>query len=254
VKQRDPEVLFLAEAFTRPKLMKLLAKLGFDESYTYFTWKNTKRELLEFLNEFVTSEAADYYRGNFFANTPDILSEYLQTGGRAAFKIRLILASTLSSLYGIYNGFELCENAPKARGSEEDLDSEKYQYKVWDWARPGNIKDLVTRMNSIRRSNPALQYTRNLRLLSSSNDSILFYGKWTEDRSNVILVAVNLDPFRTQESMVSVPIQELGIGTGDSYAVLDLLTQKEFMWKGESNYVKLDPNDQPAHVLQVLRK
>jgi starch synthase (maltosyl-transferring) len=251
VKERYPAVLFLAEAFTRPKPMKRLAKLGFSESYTYFTWKNTKAELTEFLTEFVVSEAAEYYRGNFFTNTPDILSEYLQSGGVPAFKIRVALAATLSSLYGIYNGYELCENRAVAPGSEEYLDSEKYQYKVRDWDIRGNIKDYITKLNSIRRSNPSLQLTSNLRLLPSDNDAIFFYGKWTAERSDVILVAVNLDPFKVQDSMVSVPIDELGIAPDQSYHVLDLMTDIAYQWKGKRNYVKLDPKVGPAHVFLV---
>jgi starch synthase (maltosyl-transferring) len=251
VKEKHPDTIFLAEAFTRPKPMRLLAKLGFDESYTYFTWKNTKQELAEFLSEFVTSEVAEYYRGNFFTNTPDILSEYLQTGGRNAFKIRLVLAATLSSLYGIYNGFEICENRAIEKGSEEYLDSEKYQYKVWDWDRPGNIEDYIAKVNEIRRSNPALHLTSNLRLLESTDENIFFYGKWTEDRSNVILVAINLDPFRAQEAKVSVPLTELGLDPAHPFSVLDLVTRREFEWKGQSNYVRLDPSDEPAHILRL---
>ncbi|MDA4118636.1 MAG: alpha-1,4-glucan--maltose-1-phosphate maltosyltransferase [Thaumarchaeota archaeon] len=250
VKERYPGVIFLAEAFTRPKLTRLLAKVGFDESYTYFTWKNTQAELRGFLDEFVTSEASEYFAGNLFTNTPDILSEYLQRGGRNAFKIRLVLAATLSSLYGIYNGFELCENRPVEEGSEEYLDSEKYQYKVWDWDRRGNIKDFITKVNEIRRNNPALHLTKNLRLLESTNENVFFYGKWTQDRSNVIFVAVNLDPVRAHEAMVSVPLTEIGLDPTRSFTVIDLVTKKEFEWKG-TNYVRLDPSDEPAHILQL---
>jgi starch synthase (maltosyl-transferring) len=253
VKEKHPEVIFLAEAFTRPKLMKRLAKLGFDQSYTYFAWKNTKRELTEFLTEFVTSDINEYYRGNFFTNTPDILTEYLQKGGIPAFRIRVVLAATLSSLYGIYNGYEICENRAVAPGSEEYLDSEKYQYKVWDWERPGNIRPYIAKLNSIRRTNPALQLTRNLRLLKTNNENVIFYGKWTLDKSNIILVAVNLDPFHVHESTVFVPINELGIEPSQTYSVRDLMTDREYLWKGEPNYVKLDPDDEPAHVF-LLRK
>ncbi len=253
-KKRNPEVIFLAEAFTRPKLMRLLAKVGFDESYTYFTWKNTRQELQEFLSEFVTSETSEYFNGNFFTNTPDILSSYLQQGGRTAFKVRLILAATLSSLYGIYNGFELVENKALEEGSEEYLDSEKYQYKVWDWDRPGNIKDYIAKINEIRRTNRALHSTKNLRLLESTDDNVFFYGKWTEDKSNVVLVAVNLDPFHAHETNVSVPLSEIGVEPDRPFAVLDLLTRKEFNWKGESNYVRLDPAEEPAHILQLQRQ
>lgn len=251
VKSTYPDVIFLAEAFTRPKSMKLLAKVGFTQSYTYFTWKNTKYELIDFLNEFVLSDVSEYYRGNFFTNTPDILHEYLQQGGRPAFKIRLVLAATLSSAYGIYNGFELCENRAKVLGSEEYADSEKYQYKVWDWNRPGNIKEYIGKINRIRRENPALQETTNLHLFRSDSEHILFYGKWNKDRSNVIFVAVNLDPKSVHESTVYVPVAELGINPQIPYAVRDLITGNEYHWRGESNYVKLDPNMEPAHIFRV---
>lgn len=253
IKSRYPDTIFLSEAFTRPKSMKLLAKVGFTQSYTYFTWKNTKYELIDFLKEFVLSDASEYYRGNFFTNTPDILHEYLQTGGRPAFKVRLVLAATLSSIYGIYNGFELCENRAKTPGSEEYLDSEKYQYKVWDWNRPGNIKEYIAKINRIRNENPALHETRNLRILKSDNDNVFFYGKWTTDLSNIVMVAVNINPKSSEASNVHVPISELGISAESTYAVTDLITGNEFRWRGEVNFVKLDPNEEPAHVL-VLRK
>ena len=251
VKSRHPDTIFLSEAFTRPKSMKLLAKLGFSQSYTYFTWKNSKYELIDFLNEFVLSEVSEYYRGNFFTNTPDILHEFLQKGGRPAFKIRLVLAATLSSAYGIYNGFEICENKPMAPGSEEYADSEKYQYKVWDWDRPGNIRDYIGKINAIRKNNDALQETKNLRILNSDSEHILFYGKWTKDKSNAILIAVNLDPFSTHESTVHVPISELGIDPPTPYTVRDLITGSEYTWKGEMNYVRLDPSVEPAHIFLV---
>ncbi len=253
VRESYPDVIFLAEAFTRPNAMKLLAKAGFSQSYTYFTWKNTKKELEEFIEEFVLSEVAEYYIGNFFTNTPDILSEYLQKGGRAAFKIRLVLAATLSSSYGIYNGFELCENRALAPGSEEYLDSEKYQFKVWDWNRPGNIKDFISKINRIRLENPALHFSKNLHLLKANSDDILFYGKWNNDRSNVILVAVNLDPFTIHDSNVIVPMEQLGLSGNQSYHVRDLITGNLYEWNNEVNYVKLDPNVEPSHILILER-
>ncbi len=252
-KEKYPETVFLSEAFTRPNSMKLLAKLGFTQSYTYFAWKNTKYELTDWMQEFMLTDVSEYYRGNLFTNTPDILTEYLQSGGRPAFKTRLALAATLSPLYGIYNGFELCENLAKSPGSEEYLNSEKYQYKVWDWERTGNIKDYIAKVNSIRRENKALQEVRNLHLLRSDGDQILFYGRWTSDRSNIILVAVNLDPFSARDSTVHVPTSELGIGPYGSYTVRDLITGVEYQWHGEANYVKLDPQIEPAHIFQVLR-
>jgi starch synthase (maltosyl-transferring) len=253
VQEKHPDVIFLSEAFTRPKVMRFLAKIGFTQSYTYFTWKNTKQELEEFLREFVLSDAAEYYRGNFFTNTPDILHEYLQKGGRPAFKTRLVLAATLSSLYGIYNGYELCENTPKEPGSEEYLDSEKYQYKVRDWNKEGNIKNFIAKVNAIRRENPALHETRNLRLLQADNANIFFYGKWTKYKENIILVVVNLDPSNTHESTVFVPIHELSISPWENYVVHDLITDERYLWKGEANYVKLNPNKEPAHILLLER-
>jgi starch synthase (maltosyl-transferring) len=251
VKRDHPEVIFLAEAFTAPKPMRWLSKLGFSQSYTYFTWKNTKRELEDFLREFVLSDVAEYYRGNFFTNTPDVLHAYLQKGGRAAFKVRLVLAATLSSLYGIYNGFELCENTPKEEGSEEYLHSEKYEYKVRDWDAPGNIKSYIAAVNRIRRENPALQTTRNLKLLAADNENVIFYAKWTPDMSNVVSVAVNLDPHATQRSSVSFPAGELGVEPGSAYTMRDLLTGTPYEWRGESASVELDPGTEPAQIFRL---
>ena len=199
------------------------------------------------------SDVAEYYRGNFFTNTPDILHAYLQKGGRPAFKIRLALAATLSSLYGIYNGFELCESTPREEGSEEYLHSEKYEYKVRDWDSTGNIKGYIRTVNRIRRENPALHATRNLRLLRAENDSVIFYAKWTADRSNVIAVAVNLDPGSPQRSSVFFPARELGISQDETYAMHDLITDASFQWKGESAFVSLDPQVEPAHILRLER-
>jgi starch synthase (maltosyl-transferring) len=252
VKRKHPEAIFLSEAFTRPKPMRQLAKIGFTQSYTYFTWKNLKWELIDWLNEFFLSDVAEYYRGNLFTNTPDILTEYLQKGGRPAFKIRLVLAAMLSPLYGIYNGFELCENKAKP-GTEEYLDSEKYQYKVWDWDRPGNIKEYIKKINFIRKENPSLQQQRNLHLLRSDNDNIFFFGRWNQDKSNVILVAVNLDPFSTHDSTVFVPTYELQINPWANYRVRDLITNSVYWWKGDANYIKLDPFLEPAHILLLER-
>src|SRR4029078_692444 len=193
VKARCPDAVFLAEAFTRPKVMRALAKAGFSQSYTYFTWRNTKQELTEYLTELTQGPAKEYFRPNFFANTPDILPVFLQEGGRPAFRIRLALAGTLSPCYGIYNGFELCENTP-IPGTEEYLHSEKYEYKVWDWDRPGHIKNDIAAINRIRRENPALHELTNLRFYPSDSDQVLFYGKMTENGANMIFVAVNLDP------------------------------------------------------------
>src|SRR5438552_11953548 len=209
-----PDTIFLAEAFTRPKMMKALAKLGFSQSYTYFTWRNTKWELEQYLNELTRTDMREYFRGNFFANTPDILPHILQIGGRPAFRMRLVLAATLSSVYGIYNGFELTENRPRgvAGTTEYYQDSEMYQHKVWDWDRPGHIVDHVKRINRIRRDNPALQLYDNLRFFGCDNDQLLVYGKASPDGTNIIVCVVNVDPFWPQAGWLDVPVHEWGIG------------------------------------------
>jgi starch synthase (maltosyl-transferring) len=245
VRQRFPEVIFLAEAFTRPKMMKKLAKLGFSQSYTYFTWRNTKAELIEYLTELSQGEPRDYYCPNFFANTPDINPKILQTGGRAAFQSRLVLAATLSSAYGIYSGYEVCEGAPLP-GREEYLDSEKYEIRIRDWKRPGNITGYITAINRIRRLNPALHDFRNLRFYNAWNDNILVYGKMTASRDNVVLIAVNLDPHAVQECDFEVPLWEFGLPDSASVEVEDLLTGMRFLWSGKVQHVRLDPHNNPA--------
>jgi starch synthase (maltosyl-transferring) len=248
-----PDTIFLAEAFTRPKMMKAIAKLGFSQSYTYFTWRNTKAELQEYLTELTQTSMRHYFRGNFFTNTPDILPPMLQIGGRPAFRMRLVLASTLSSVYGIYNGFELSENRPRgdAGTTEYYQDSEMYQHKVWDWVRPGNIVDDVTRINRVRRDNPALHLYDNLRFYASDNEQLLVYGKATPDRANIVLCVVNLDPFWPQAGWLDVPLQEWGIDADQPYIMHDLLSEDRFTWRGGSNWVRLDPNVQPAHIFRV---
>jgi starch synthase (maltosyl-transferring) len=253
IKDAHPDVVFLAEAFTRPKMMKVLAKSGFTQSYTYFTWRNTKQELAEYLTEITTPPVAEYFRGNLWPNTPDILHETLQKGGRPAFKTRLVLAATLSSLYGIYSGYELGENTPREPGSEEYLNSEKYEYKARDWDAPGNLVDYVTRINRIRRENRALHGYTNLRFYSSDDPNILFYGKTTPERDNVVLVAVNLDPFAMHAGMVDVPIAELGIGAAQSYRVHEVVSDRWYDWRGARNYVELDPTLEPAQVFVLHR-
>jgi starch synthase (maltosyl-transferring) len=195
----------------------------------------------------------EYFRGNLWPNTPDILPVVLQAGGRPAFMIRAVLAATLSSLYGIYSGFELCENAALP-GREEYLDSEKYQFKERDWDAPGNIKDWITRLNRIRRENRALQLYDNLRFYRAENDAILFYGKMTAARDDIILVVVNLDPFRKHNSYIDVPVQEFGFMGGDAYQVHDLLSDARYTWYDRRNYVELDPEIQPAHIFRVRRR
>ena len=248
-----PDVIFLSEAFTRPKMMKQLAKVGFTQSYTYFTWRNTKWELQEYLTELTQTSMKEYYRGNFFANTPDILPHILQFGGRPAFRMRLVLAATLSSSYGIYSGYELTENTPRgAPGSTEYYqDSEMYQHKVWDWNRPGNIVDDVTRINRIRRENAALQEYDNLRFHVTDNDQLLAYSKISADLKNIIVCIVNLDSFWPQAGWIDVPSDEWGIPWDQPYVVHDLFSDQRFTWRGSHNWVRLDPGVQPAHILRV---
>jgi starch synthase (maltosyl-transferring) len=251
VQREHPGTIFFAEAFTRPKRMKLLAKLGFTMSYTYFTWKNSGWELREYLTELTQSPMAEYYRGNLFTNTPDILNEYLVNGGRPAFRIRLLLAATLLPLYGIYSGYELCENVPVRPGSEEYLDSEKYQLRPRNFDAPGNINADISAINRIRRTQPALQSYTNLTFHTSENPAVLFYRKAL--RGQDVLVAVTTEPHHTQETMVHVPIHELGIDDEEAYVVHDLLTDARYTWRGVRNFVRLDPHEQPGHVLVIER-
>jgi starch synthase (maltosyl-transferring) len=225
VQGRHPEVIFLSEAFTRPKVMKALGKAGFTQSYTYFTWRNFKEEMTDYFEEITRSETAEYFRGNLFVNTPDILPEVLQRGGPPAFKMRAALAATLSPVWGVYSGFELCE-AAAIPGTEEYLDSEKYEIRVRDWDRAGNIKDYIARLNRIRRENPALQAYRNLRFYAADSHHVLFYGKLTPARDNVILVVVNLDPFAPHETTLQVPLEDIGIAPDETYELGDLLTDR----------------------------
>ena len=252
IQAEHPDVIFLAEAFTRPPMMKALAKRGFTQSYTYFTWRNTKSELMEYLTELTSTDAALCFRPNFFVNTPDILPPILQNGGRPAFKSRLALAATLSPAYGIYSGFELCENTP-VPGREEYLHSEKYEIKVRDWNAPGNIKDFIARVNLARRENPALQLFANLRFLEIDDDQLIAYVKSTPDKSNSVIVVVNLDPFATHEAILRMPPEEVGVDPGGSYDVCDLLGGQRYTWS-ERNYVRLDPvAADPVHIFRVER-
>ncbi len=244
-----PDVIFLSEAFTRPKLMQALAKVGFTQSYTYFTWRNFKGELAAYLTELTATEMAEYFRGNLFTNTPDILPPILQDGGRPAFKLRLALAATLSSLYGIYSGYELCEGAA-VPGTEEYLDSEKYEIRVRDWDAPGHIKAYIARINRIRRENPALQEYRNLEFYECDDDNILFYGKRSADGQNTVWVAVNLDPFQAREARLDLPMRELGVTSEDRLQVHELITDQRQLWRGPAHTIRLDP-EEPAAILRV---
>jgi starch synthase (maltosyl-transferring) len=251
VKQRHPDTVFLSEAFTRPKRMHGLSKYGFTQSYTHFTWKNTSQELRDWAIEMHKTELVEYFRGNLFANTPDILHEYLQKGGRPAFLVRLLLAATLSPLYGIYSGFELCENEPLEDGSEEHLHSEKYEIRQRDWEAPGNINDDIRLINTIRRKNPALQTQGNIEFHDTDNDQLLCYSrtKWGND----LLVVANLDPHAKQSGVVQVPIGQLCLDADVPYALEDLLTGERYSWQGRDNYVELDPEDRVGHILRVGR-
>ena len=248
-----PRTVFLSEAFTRPKVMKSLAKAGFTQSYTYFTWRNFKREIEEYFTELTQTEVAEYMRGNLFPVTPDILPVILQEGGRPAFRMRLVLAATLSSVYGIYSGYELCENTP-VPGKEEYLNSEKYDYKVWDWDRPGNIIADITAINAIRRAHPALQEYDNLRFFWSDNDNILVHGKSTHDHTDNILIVTNLDPFQPHETMIHFPLDAFGLKSDEPYRATDLLSGETYQWTGGSQYVRLDPHVQPAHVFHLEQR
>jgi starch synthase (maltosyl-transferring) len=254
IKAEHPDVLFLAEAFTRPHVMYRLAKGGFSQSYTYFTWRNTKQELTDYFTELTRTEVREYLRPNLWPNTPDILSEFLQTGGRAAFMIRLILAATLGSNYGIYGpAFELCENAPLRQGSEEYLDSEKFEIKRRDLTATWSLKDLISRVNAIRKQNPALQRNHTLRFHDTDNPLLLCYSKTTEDLSTVLLVIVNLDPFHRQTGWVNLDLAALGLDASHDFQANDLLGEGRYLWRGSSSYVELVPESLPAHIFSIRR-
>ncbi|MCY0917240.1 MULTISPECIES: alpha-1,4-glucan--maltose-1-phosphate maltosyltransferase [unclassified Streptomyces] len=254
INKSDPDVIFLAEAFTRPAMMRALAAVGFQQSYTYFTWRNTKAELTEYLTELSGDRSASVMRPNFFVNTPDILHAYLQHGGRPAFEVRAVLAATLSPAWGVYAGYELCENTPVKEGSEEYLNSEKYEFRPRDWAaadRDGlSIAPLITALNRLRRRNPALQQLRDIHFHSTDNEQVIAYSKHAG--ANSVLVVVNLDPHHTQEATVSLDMPVLGLDWHGSLAVRDELTGETYHW-GRANYVRLEPGRTPAHVLAALR-
>ncbi|MCF3104743.1 alpha-1,4-glucan--maltose-1-phosphate maltosyltransferase [Streptomyces roseoverticillatus] len=249
----DPDVVFLAEAFTRPAMMRTLGAIGFQQSYTYFTWRNTKQELTDYLTE-LSGESAALMRPNLFVNTPDILHAFLQHGGRAAFEARAVLAATLSPSWGVYAGYELCENAPVHPGSEEYLDSEKYQLRPRDWAaaeREGrSLAPLITALNRLRRRQPALRQLRNLRFHHADNDAVIAYSK--RAGSSCVLTVVNLDPHHTHEATVSLDMPELGLAWHESVPVRDELTGETYHW-GRDNYVRLEPGRSlaPAHVFSL---
>ncbi len=254
VKSEYPDTIFLAEAFTRPQVMGRLAKIGFTQSYTYFTWRNNKYELTQYMNQLVDSELSEYMRPNFWPNTPDILPQFLQYGGRPAFLIRLALAATLSSNYGIYGpAFELLVG-DAIEGREEYLNSEKYEIKDWDLNKKGNISQMIAMINRIRNENDALQQTRNLRFYDVDNEYILFYGKASRDYSNVILVLVNLDPFHKQSGWVHLPLEEFDIDPNQPYMLHDMIGDDRFIWQGSRNYVELNPGVLPFHIFKLHRR
>jgi starch synthase (maltosyl-transferring) len=250
IQAQFPDVLFLSEAFTRPKVMYRLAKVGFTQSYTYFTWRNTKQELTEYLTELSTPPVCDYFRPNFFVNTPDINPVYLQTSGRPGFLVRAALAATLSGLWGVYSGFEICESAPLP-GREEYLDSEKYQIRVRDWHAPGNIVAEITALNRIRRAHPALQTHKGVTFYPAANGQILFYGKQLPGGHEIVLVAVNLDPHHPQEAAIEIPLWKLGLPDHAAIEVVDLMRETRFTWHGKWQTVRLDPADMPFAIWRL---
>ena len=255
VKREYPEAIFLSEAFTRPAALYGLAKRGFTQSYNYFPWRNTKWELTTYLTELTQTEVREFNGPNLWPNTPDILPEFLQFGGRPAFMSRFVLAATLGPSYGIYGAaFELCDNTPLAPGREEYLDSEKYEIKQWDIDRPDSLKDLIGRVNQIRHENPAFHANHNLRFHEVDNEQIIAYSKSSVDGSNQVLVVVNLDPHYKQAGFITLPLEVLSLDPRQPYQAHDLLTDARYLWQGTRNYVELDPQTVPAHIFVLRRK
>jgi starch synthase (maltosyl-transferring) len=255
IKRRNPEVIFLCEAFTRPKVMHRLSKLGFSQSYNYFPWRNTKWELTTYLTELTRETGREYFRPSLWPNTPDILPEYLQFGGRPAFAARLVLAATLGASYGIYGpAFELFENQPREAGGEEYLNSEKYEIRNWDLDRRDSLSDLVARVNRIRRENPALHADWSLRFHDIDNEQLIAYSKRSEDGDNAVLVVVNLDPHHVQRGWITIPMEEFGIQAHHPYQMHDQISGARYLWNGPRNYVELDPDAVPAHVFRLRRR
>jgi starch synthase (maltosyl-transferring) len=249
IQRQHPDVLFLAEAFTRPKMMRALAKAGFTQSYTYFTWRNAKQELTEYFTELTQSEMREYFRGNLFPNTPDILHEYLEDAPPSAFRIRAALATTLSSVWGMYSGFELCDNEGHP-DREEYRNNEKYEIRARDWDSPDNIRDWITRLNHIRREDPALQEYDNLTFHPCDNDQVLFYAKWAPDDSHATFMAVSLDPYNAQETTLDFPTGHLGIGDDEVYDAEELLLGRTHRWQLAFQRVRLEP-DSPARIWRI---
>jgi len=254
LKAKNPEVIFLAEAFTRPKPMYRLAKLGFTQSYNYFPWRNTKEELTEYLTQITRTSVAEFFRPNLWPNTPDILTHFLQQDGRAAFVIRFMLAATLGASYGIYGpAFELCENTPTEPSGEEYLNSEKYEIKRWDLSAPQSLESLITRVNQIRRENPALQSNRNLKFHRTDNPELIAYTKSSDDGRDVILTVVNLNPDFTHSGWLDLPLKDFELDIGEKFQVHDLLTGACYVWSGPHNYIELNPAVSSAHIFRLRR-
>ena len=255
LKRRYPDAILLAEAFTRPKVMYRLAKVGFTQSYTYFSWRHTAWELYQYFTELAQPPIREFFRPNLWPNTPDILTEYLQSGGRAAFQARLLLAATLGASYGIYGpAFELMENRPREQGSEEYFDSEKYQVRNWERDRPDSLRELIAIVNRIRRENPALQTDRGLRFHPTENDQLLAYSKSTPDNSNVVLTVVNIDPHHVQRGWVSLPLDELGIERDRPFQAHELISGARYMWNGARNFVELNPLSIAGQIFRFRRR
>jgi starch synthase (maltosyl-transferring) len=251
IRRRHPDTIFLSEAFTRPKIMRYLAKSGFSQSYTYFTWRNSSEELIEYFTELTQTEVREYMRPNLFANTPDILHEYLQRGGRPAFHARFVLAATLGASYGIYSGFELLENIPVREGSEEYLDSEKYQIRLRNFETPHSLAETITLVNAIRREHPALHRDWSLQFHRTDNPELLCYSKQSDDGADTVLIVLNVDPYNMQHGFVHIPTADWGLTPDAAFDVIDLLSNERYTWRGERNYVRLDPQGRMAHILHV---
>ncbi|MFL6603389.1 MAG: alpha-1,4-glucan--maltose-1-phosphate maltosyltransferase [Steroidobacteraceae bacterium] len=255
IRSLRPDVIFLAEAFTRPKVMYRLAKLGFTQSYNYFPWRNSKRELIEYFTELSQPPVSDFFRANLWPNTPDILPEYLQFGGRGGFMVRLVLAATLGASYGIYGpAFELMESRPREPGSEEYLDSEKYEIRHWNRDDPASLREFIARVNRIRRENAPLQSDRGLKFHAVDNDNLIAYSKTDEGDADSVLVVANVDPHHTQSGWLQLDLQTLGLPVNGPFQVHDLLSGARFLWQGPRNYVSLDPGHSPAHIFRIRRR
>jgi starch synthase (maltosyl-transferring) len=253
LKAKHPELIFLSEAFTRPRIMHKLAKIGFTQSYTYFTWRNSKQELVDYFTELTQTESREYFRPSLWPNTPDILHETLQTGGRPAFIVRVVLAATLAANYGLYGpAYELLEHAPREPGSEEYLDSEKYEVKRWELERADSLRELIARLNRVRQDNPALQRDWSLRFHAIDNPQLLVYSKKEEE--NLIVVAVNLDFQHPQSGFVELDLPALGLAPHETFDVHDLLSGGRYTWNGSRNYIELNPHQLPAHLFKVVRR